>query len=318
MPGENTTTGMIVYYNIDAVKLETCSVVTIGTYDGIHAGHKAVLKKLAEMAQKENCKSVVVTFYPHPRLVLYPEQKDLKLIDTEEEKLAKFEEMGIDMLIVIPFNSTFAQIPYAVFVEDILVKKLSIRRFILGRDHRFGKQREGNLEAIQTMGEKYNFAIDFVPTTTYNDMEISSTKIRKAMAAGDVETACHMLGDFFSLKAVVVPGRKIGQKIGFPTANLNVVLPDKLIPAEGVYAVKVKWHNELLKGMLNIGKNPTAGPDGLLKIEVHIFNFNQNIYGHTLQIFFVKRIRNEMKFGSFDMLQKQLFEDKALAEAILA
>lgn len=309
---------MVVYYDIEAVKLETCSVVTIGTYDGIHAGHKAVLNKLAEMAQKENCKSVVVTFYPHPRLVLYPEQKDLKLIDTEEEKLAKFEEMGIDILIVIPFNSTFAQIPYAVFVEDFLVKKLSIKRFILGRDHRFGKQREGNLEAIQSMGGRYHFAIDFVPTTTCNDMEISSTKIRKAVMTGDVETASNMLGDFFSLKAVVVPGKKIGQKIGFPTANLSVVHPDKLIPAEGVYAVKVKWHNELFKGMLNIGKNPTAGSDDTLKIEVHIFNFNSNIYGHTLQVFFVKRIRNEMKFSGFDMLQKQLFEDKALAEAILA
>ena len=308
---------MRIINDIGPISFERCSVVTIGTYDGIHAGHKSVLDKLVEAAKSNNCQSVVVTFYPHPRFVLYPEQKDLKLIDTEEEKLEKFIEMGIDVLVVIPFSKDFAATPYAEFVENVLVKKLRIKKFILGRDHKFGKQREGNLQALLALGDKYNFSIEYVTTTEYDGQEISSTKIRKAIAAGTVDTAGYMLGSFFSVRAKVISGQKIGQKIGFPTANLLVEHPDKLIPGEGVYAVKVKHNNTLYKGMLNIGKNPTASHDDKLKIEVHIFDFHKNIYNDTIQVYFVKRIRNEMKFNSFDLLQKQLFEDKKTAETLL-
>ncbi len=302
---------MKILNGFENIVLDQCSVISIGTYDGIHAGHKKVITKLVQDAKEHQCLSVVITFSPHPRLVLYPEQKDLKLIDTEEEKFDKFRKMGIDVLIVIPFSKEFAATSYIHFVEEFLVKKLSIRKFVLGKDHRFGKHREGNLEAMQNLAETYNFTIDYVSTYEFEGIEVSSTKIRKAIVIGDIEKANKMIGDYFSLEAHVIEGRKIGQHIGFPTANLEIENPYKLIPPEGVYAVIVLYDDKKYKGMLNIGKNPTVSNDANLKTEVHILDFSQNIYGDSIRVLFVKRIRNEMKFDNLDMLKQQLSKDKS-------
>jgi len=309
---------MKIFSGFENINIESDSVVTIGTYDGIHLGHKEVLKKLTDEAEKGNYTSVVITFSPHPRLVLYPEQKDLKLVDSEEEKIIKLRNLNIDILIIIPFNKEFAALSYTTFVEEFLIKKLNIKKFILGKDHRLGKQREGDYSALQKLSFKYGFSVDYVSTLKYNDIEISSSKIRKAIINGDIELANFMIGNRFTLKARVVEGQKIGQKIGFPTANLIVETPDKIIPGEGVYAVKVKYKNILYKGMLNIGKNPTVTNDNTIKIEVHIIDFDKNIYGDLMEIFFVKKIRDEKKFDSLDLLKEQLNNDKIAAEKFLS
>jgi len=308
---------MKIFEGFENIDLITSSVVTIGTYDGIHAGHKKVLKKLTTEAKKEHCVSVVITFSPHPRLVLYPEQKDLKLIDSEEEKIEKFKKLNIDILIIVPFTKEFASLSYISFVEDFLIKKLNIRKFVLGKDHKLGKQREGDFFALQKLALRYGFTVDYVQTLVYNGIEISSSKIRKAIINGDIECANLMIGDLFTLKAHVVEGRKIGQQIGFPTANLSVDDPDKLIPSDGVYAVRVILGNLQYNGMLNIGKNPTVNADNNIKIEVHIFEFNKIIYGNFIEILFVKKIRDEIKFDNLELLRKQLESDKINAEAIL-
>jgi riboflavin kinase / FMN adenylyltransferase len=308
---------MNIFNGFSDINLPPCSAVTIGTYDGIHKGHKLVLSQLVQKARKNKCQSVVITFYPHPRHVLYPEQSDLKLIDTEEEKLAKFKKIGIDNLVIIPFTKEFAATSYITFVEEYLVKKLRIRSFVLGKDHRFGKQREGDAEAMQKLAVEYGFTFDYVETLFYEDQEISSTKIRKALAAGDIETSTEMIGDYFTLAAEVVPGKKIGHTIGFPTANLEVNNKNKIIPAQGVYAVLVKYENAFLKGMLNIGTNPTVSNDATVKIEVNIFDFNADIYGKTLEISFVKRIRDELSFSSLEQLSACLEQDKEEALKIL-
>jgi len=308
---------MIIYNDFNNINLATCSVVTIGTYDGIHLGHKKVLKKLTDEAKKENCSSVVITFSPHPRLVLYPDQKDLKLIDTEEEKYDKFLKLNIDFLIVIPFDKEFAGISYTSFVEDFLIKKLNIKKFILGKDHRLGKQREGDYTALQKLSEKYGFSVDYVQTLECNGVEISSSKIRKAIISGEIEDANAMMGDFYTLKACVVEGRKIGQQMGFPTANLQNEISDKLIPCKGVYAVRVLHEGALYDGMLNIGINPTVSTDNAIKLEVHIFNFNKNIYGDFLEVMFIKRIRDEIKFSNLTQLKSRIEQDKMEAINIL-
>lgn len=308
---------MKIFNDFSNIEFTGCSVVTIGTYDGIHAGHKKVLAKLTAEAQKNNCSSIVITFSPHPRLVLYPDQKDLKLIDTEEEKICKLRKLNIDYLIVVPFNKEFANISYISFVEDFLIKKLKIKKFILGKDHRLGKQREGDYLALQKLSFKYGFDVEYVQTLKFNRAEISSSKIRKAIKKGDIENANLMIGDNFSLNALVVEGKKIGKKLGFPTANLFINNSDKILPYNGVYAVKILHNNVLYNGMLNIGKNPSVSNDGNIKIETHIFNFDKNIYGHTLELFFIKRIRDEMTFENLDFLKIQLENDKAEAMRIL-
>jgi len=301
---------MKIFRGFDNVDFSYPSVVTIGTYDGIHKGHIKVLEKLVLEARYLNCKSIVITFFPHPRHVLYPDQKDLKLIDTEEEKHDKFIKLGVDVLIIIPFTKSFSEIPYITFVEDYLVKKLKILKFVLGKDHRFGKNREGNFEEMRKLSELQQFTIDYVPTYEYHGIEVSSTKIRKAIAMGNIALANLMLGNYFSIKAKVVEGRKIGNSIGFPTANLSMNDALKLLPPIGVYAVKVKHGNGFFYGMLNIGKNPTINYNDDLKIEVHILDFNEMIYGATIELFFVERVRDEMKFGSLDLLKTQLKKDK--------
>ena len=308
---------MKIFKGFENINFKTNSVVTIGTYDGLHIGHKKVLEKLIIEAKKENFLSIVITFSPHPRLFLYPEQKDLKLIDTEEEKIKKFEKLNIDILIIVPFNKEFANLSYTSFVEDFLVKKLNIKKFIIGKDHRLGKQREGDFFALQKLSKKYDFNVEYIEILDYNGIEISSSKIRKALSNGDIECANFMIGDYFSLQARVVEGLKIGYKIGFPTANLFIENSNKMIPQNGVYAVKVKQGNNLFNGMLNIGINPTVSIDSNIKIEVNIFEFDKIIYGDFIEILFVKKIRNEMKFDNIELLKNQLKKDKINAEVIL-
>lgn len=308
---------MRIINDINNLSLITCSVLTIGTYDGIHAGHKMVLQKLVDEARALQCESVVITFFPHPRHVLFPDQTDLKLIDTEEEKLEKFKKIGIDTLIIIPFTKEFALTSHMSFVEDFLVQKLRIKKFVLGKDHRFGNEREGGMEAMQLLAQKHDFSVDYLETFTFQGRDVSSTKIRKAISAGEVMLANAMLDDYFSVTASVVEGRKIGNTIGFPTANLVVQNKDKLLPCQGVYAVWVDYSDKTYHGMLNIGKNPSVSDDNNTKIEVHILNFDQQIYGETLKLKFVKRLRDEKKFNSLDELKSQLQLDKSLVQSIL-
>ena len=286
--------------------------VTIGTYDGIHAGHQKILSRLIKLARQQNGESVLLTFWPHPRLVLQPTNHDLKLINTMDEKIDLLRRAGLDNLLMVPFSKKFANISKDEFIEEILVNNLQTRSLIAGYDHRFGKNREGDFKDLENASGKYGFYLEEIPAQTVNDIAVSSTKIRNALAEGDIETANGYLKYPFFLTGQVEEGDRIGRDLGYPTANISIKEEYKLIPDNGVYVVLVKWQGQLLKGMLNIGYRPTVSGTKKM-IEVNIFDFNQEIYGETLRIFLLHRIRDEVKFADLEELKTQLGQDKEKA-----
>ncbi len=308
---------MELFYGFDKIDALKPSAITIGTYDGVHKGHRKVLSALSSLSRQHGLASLIITLSPHPRIVLNSDS-NVKLIDTEQEKYEKFGALGIDFTVVIPFDKDFARMSYKAFVEDLLVKRLNIDFFVFGKDHRFGHKREGNLSALDALAKKHQFNIKYVHTFVQEGIDISSTKIRQALENGEVEKANMMLGQEFSLSALVVDGHKHGSCLGFPTANLFIDNPYKIIPAQGVYAVKV-WHDgSCYKGMMNIGKNPTMKTDDKVSLEVHIFDFKKNIYNNILKVLFVKKIRDEIKFESPEALKAQLKKDKAIVASVLS
>ncbi|MDD3876461.1 MAG: bifunctional riboflavin kinase/FAD synthetase [Bacteroidales bacterium] len=308
---------MKLFRNINEIDLPKCTAVTVGTYDGVHIGHRQVLNKLKETAERNHCQSVVVTFSPHPRIVLNQGKSDLKLIDTEEEKYEKIKQIGIDNLVVIPFNLEFSKLSYKEFVENILLRKLALKHFVFGKDHQLGHNRQGTSEAISELSQKYGFGISYVNTYDIKGIDVSSTKIRNALLSGDVKSANIMLGDYFCLTATVVEGMKVGRNIGFPTANLFVQDTNKILPGQGVYAVKVKYKDNFYQGMMNFGKKPTITSEDNLIPEVHIFDFSSYLYNETMQVFLIEKMRDEIRFENIDMLKQQLSKDKENALSIL-
>ncbi|MDQ1769935.1 bifunctional riboflavin kinase/FAD synthetase [Labilibaculum sp. A4] len=286
-------------------------VVTIGTFDGVHLGHRKVIRRLQELAQKVNGETVIFTFYPHPRLVLNTEDNGLRLINTLEEKKVLLEAAGIDHLVVYPFTKEFSKLTYVEFVEKILVKQLGMKYLVVGYDHRFGHNREGKYEDLKVFADQLNFKIERQDVLNMDAINVSSTKIRNAIADGDIQMANKYLGYRFFIKGDVVNGKKLGHTIGFPTANIDPQESYKLVPKDGVYAVKVDVDDKRYLGMLNIGVRPTVNNQlDNRSIEVHILDFNQDIYFKNITIHFYQRIRNEQFFASLDELKAQLAKDK--------
>jgi riboflavin kinase/FMN adenylyltransferase len=290
-------------------------VVTVGVYDGVHRGHWQILQKVVALAKETSCQSVVITFEPHPRLVLN-HAGEVKLLQSPEEKIARFREAGIDALIIVPFDKDFAALPPADFIRGHLVEKLNISAIITGHDHFFGKSRTGDFAMLTECGIQYGFKVEQVDQISHCEGPVSSSAIRTALNEGNVKLAGCMLGYPYTLKGNVVGGNKIGKGIGFPTVNLQVQDPHKLIPALGVYASLVRWNANTYKGMTNIGLRPTIEANRLT-IEANIFDFNTDIYHENISISLVDRIRDEQKFSSLDELVDQLALDKEVAIRML-
>ncbi len=308
---------MNIYHGIEDFKKLNYAVVTSGTFDGVHVGHKKILNRLKEIAKAHNGETVVITYWPHPRLVLYPDQVDIKLLNTFEEKAELLKKEGIDHLVRIPFTKNFSQLTSQEFIKNIVVDKIGTKKLVIGYDHRFGKNREGSFDHLKANSSTYGFDVEEIPRQDVDHLTVSSTKIRAALLEGDVITSGELLGRDFSLTGRVVKGEKIGRIIGFPTANIEIEFKHKLIPADGAYAVLIKYCNDIYQGMLNIGFRPTVS--GKAKtIEVNIFDFNKDIYGENISLYFKKKIRDEMKFNDIDALKDQLNKDKIEASSILS
>ncbi|HEY5750968.1 MAG TPA: bifunctional riboflavin kinase/FAD synthetase [Chryseolinea sp.] len=307
---------MKIYHGIDDFVRLNYAVVTSGTFDGVHVGHQTILSRLRETAEKNGGETVVITFWPHPRLVLHPEDTSLKLLNTFEEKAALLKAQGIHHLVRIPFTKEFSQLSSEEFITQIIVKTIGTRKLVIGHDHHFGKNREGSFEQLLADGPKYGFEVEEISRQDIDHVGVSSTKIRKALEEGDIDTATHFLGNFYSLTGRVVMGDKLGRLLGYPTANIEVDTAYKLVPADGIYAVTVDHANKRYKGMLYIGNRPTV--NGVKRnIEVNIFDFAQDIYGESLTVHFHKLIRGDIKFSDLEALKAQLHLDKIAAMKIL-
>lgn len=290
-------------------------MVTIGTFDGVHIGHKAILKRLVETSKKENLDSVVLTFFPHPRMVLQ-ENVDIKLINTIEERTELLEKTGLDHLVIHPFTHAFSRLTALEYVRDILVNRLKAKKIIIGYDHRFGRNRIADIDDLKEFGRAYDFEVEEISAKELDDVAISSTKIRKALNEGDVETANSYLGYYFMISGEVVRGKAIGRTIKYPTANLKLKEAYKLIPKNGVYVVQSIIRGEKVFGITSIGTNPTVG--GKEKtIETHFLDFNQDLYEKEITVEFLKFIRDEATFDSIEMLRQEIIKDEIFAKKYL-
>ena len=299
---------MKIYTDLSNYTSKNKTFVTIGTFDGVHVGHQKVLSNLINSAKKDNATAVLLTFFPHPRMVL---QKDtsIKLINTIEERIVLLEKTGLDTLVIHEFTKDFAEKTALDFVKNVLVDNLKISKLIIGYDHRFGKNREGNFEQLTAFGKTFGFEVSKIPQQEIDNITISSTKIRKAIELGNIEEANRNLGYAFMLTGEIVKGNNLGEKIGFPTANLAIKETYKLLPKTGSYIVKSELENETVYGMMNIGFNPTV-KGKTQTIEIHFFNFNKDLYGKKIQIDVLKFLRDEQKFDSVEDLKNQLEKDK--------
>jgi len=298
-----------IYNHFSEFKKLNNAVATIGTFDGVHYGHQKIIKRLCELAKATGGESVILTFFPHPRLIIDPENQDLKMINTINEKAKMLETLGVDHLIITPFTRDFSNLTPAEYIQNILVDTIGIKHLIVGYDHRFGKDRKGGLQDLETFSKNFNYKIEQIPEQDINDVAVSSTKIRTALLDGDVALAANYLGYNFSLYGKVIKGDKIGRTIGFPTANLFIEETYKLIPSDGIYAVTVEMTGEVFKGMAYIGQRPTI--NGMTRnIEVNIFDFNQEIYGQDIKMNFLEFLRHDVKFTGLEALTEQLQRDK--------
>lgn len=296
---------MKIFQGIEELEQFLFPVVTIGTFDGLHFGHKKILNRLKEIAKKYGGETVVITFYPHPRMVLFPDDNDIKLLSSQEEKIMLLEKLGIDNLIIIPFSKEFSRLTSLDFVRNILVNKIGTKKLVIGYDHHFGKNREGSFEHLLEFGPVYGFDVEEIPEQDIDEVAVSSSKIRNSLLEGNVELANTFLERKYSLIGTVIKGDQVGRTLGYPTANINIAFPHKLIPAFGVYLVEVIVAEKKYFGALNIGVRPTL-INKKPQIEVYIFEFDQEIYGREVEVLFIKKIRNEQKFSSLEELKNQI------------
>ena len=299
---------MKIFNNIQSYSSEKESILTIGTFDGVHIGHNKILTKLVEESKKNNLSSLIMTFFPHPRIVLQ-KSEEIKMIDTMDEKIHLFEKTGVDNLIIQPFDENFSKIRAKEFVEEILVKKLKIKHIIIGYDHRFGKDREASVDDLKKFGLNYMFTVEEIAAQEIHSIAISSTKIRNAILKGEIKKCNEYLGRNFMLTGEVVHGDGLGKKINFPTANIEIPETYKIIPKNGVYLVKAIINSEIYFGMMNIGVRPTIGGKNK-SLEIHFFNFKDNIYNKTISVEIICKIRDEEEFSSIDELKIQLKKDE--------
>ncbi|MGV8945361.1 MAG: bifunctional riboflavin kinase/FAD synthetase [Lutibacter sp.] len=299
---------MKIYTDLAAYTSKNKTFVTIGTFDGVHVGHQKVLSNLIQGAKKNNATSVLLTFFPHPRMVLQ-RNTAIKLINTIDERIKLLEKTGLDIVVIQKFTEGFAEQTSLDFVKNVLVNSLKISNLIIGYDHRFGKNREGNFEQLTTYGKTFGFDVNKISQQEIDHIAISSTKIRKAIELGNIEEANRYLGYAFMLTGEIVKGKHLGKKIGFPTANLHIKETYKLLPKTGSYIVKSELENETVYGMMNIGFRPTVKGKNQT-IEVHFFDFNKDLYGKKIQVEVLKFLREEQKFDSVEDLKNQLQKDK--------
>lgn len=307
---------LVTLHNISEFPKGGKTFVTIGTFDGVHYGHQRILEKLVSEAQKAGKKSVLLTFFPHPRMVLQKD-KSLELINTIEERKSLLEKTGLDYLIIHPFSKEFSRLTALAYVRDILVNQFNVSKLCIGYDHHFGKNREGNITQLREYSKLYDFEIEEIPAQDIDDVSVSSTKIRRALAEGNIKTANKYLGYPYMLNGTVVNGKQLGGKIGFPTANIDVKEAYKLIPKTGVYVVRSNFEGALIYGMMNIGKRPTV--DGKHQtIEVHFFDFNTDLYGKSITVELLYFLRDEHKFDSIESLILQLQKDEVNSRNFIA
>ena len=292
-------------------------VVTSGTFDGVHLGHQKILKRIRHIADEIGGETVLITFWPHPRLVLYPDEHNLRLLTTFEEKAHLLREFGIDHLLTIPFTKEFAALSSAEFIQQILIDTIKTRKLVIGYDHRFGKNREGGFDYLKANVDRYGFELEEISREDVDNVGISSTKIRKALEEGKVEVANEYLGRAYELNGIIIKGQQLGRSIGFPTANVHIPHDYKLIPHDGAYAVKVSIEGEIHTGMLNIGNRPTVNGSSKT-IEVHLFDFEGDLYDKRISVHLKAYLRPEVRFSGLDELKNQLQKDRNLAMQLLS
>ena len=309
---------MKVYRSLQQLPVFNRAVLTIGTFDGVHLGHQQIIRQLLMEAEETGGESVLISFYPHPRKIVQPDRQIAELT-TLDERIELLKRQGLDNLVVVPFNKEFSEQTAEQYIKDFLVDRFHPALIIIGYDHKFGNNREGDYRLLEQMGEQYNYTVKEIPQQLINEVTISSTKIRQALSNGEIETANQLLGYPYFFKGNVIEGNKLGRKLGYPTANLQIQDPDKLVPANGVYAVEAQIEGEtsMLKGMMNIGNRPTV--DGTRRsIEVHLFDFDEDIYNRHLKVHVRFHLRNEVKFDGLEKLIEQLHKDKEISISKLA
>jgi riboflavin kinase/FMN adenylyltransferase len=299
---------MKIYRSIEDYDEDKRSVVTIGTFDGIHLGHQKILSRLIKSSKSKDLNSVVLTFFPHPRIILN-KYNEVKMIDTLDEKIIHLNEIGIDSLVIHPFDKNFSLLSANQFIKDFLVDKLKIKHIIIGYDHRFGKGREASVTDLKNYADDYDFTVEEIKAQEIEKITVSSTKIRNSINQGDIKTTEKYLGRSFNLTGKIVKGDGLGKKINYPTANIFIEETYKIIPKDGVYLVETIIEDKLFNGMMNIGHRPTIGTN-VKSIEVHLFNFNEDIYGKVISIKMISKIRDEKKFSSIQALKEQLVKDE--------
>lgn len=292
-------------------------VLTIGTFDGVHLGHQVILDRLRMAAARADGESVLFTFHPHPRMVLHPHDNDLRLLNTPEEKHRLLKQAGLDHLLVVPFSRSFSRMHALDYVRDILVDRLGVHAVVIGYDHRFGRNREGDITLLRQLGEAYAFDVEEIPAQEIDHVKVSSTKIREALLAGEVARANALLGHAYMLSGVVVKGRQLGRTIGWPTANVGGIDPYKLIPRDGVYAISATTAHGPFHGMLSIGVRPTVEAHGARTVEAHLFGLEAELYGEPITVRLHHRLRDEVRFESMDAMKDQIALDKEAALRLL-
>jgi riboflavin kinase/FMN adenylyltransferase len=300
-----------IFKSIHEFVSEAKTIVTLGTFDGVHTGHKSILEKLMKSSRASGCESVVLTFFPHPRMVLQ-QNTDIRLLNTIDEKAMLLEEYGIDNLIIHPFDHAFSRLSAEEFVKDLLVDKLNICKIIIGHDHRFGRNRTADINDLIAYGKEFGFEVEQISALEINEVSVSSTKIRNALLEGNIETANKYLGYPYFFTGTVVQGRQLGRTINFPTANIKIPEDYKLIPSIGIYVVSSMINDVRYYGMMSIGTNPTVGGTSL-SVEVYYFDLDEDLYGKELRVDIYYRMRDELKFASIDELQQQLEEDRRVS-----
>lgn len=307
---------MITVQSISKYDKVHSTAITIGTFDGVHVGHRKILERLIYNAKVLGLKSMVLTFFPHPRMVLQ-QDVSIQLLNTIEEKISIMKSLGLDYLIIHPFTKDFSRLSATEFVRDILVYQLKVRKIIIGYDHRFGRNRNANIHDLIAFGNALDFQVEEISAQEIDDVSVSSTKIRKALEVGDVRTANNYLGYNYMLTGTVVKGKGLGRKLDFPTANLSIAEEYKLIPKNGVYVVSSIINDKIVYGMMNIGINPTVAGTKLT-IEINFFDFDQDLYGKMIQIDIIDRIRDEYKFSSLEALKEQLRKDRETSLSLIS
>ncbi|WP_428661597.1 bifunctional riboflavin kinase/FAD synthetase [Runella sp.] len=307
---------MQVYYDIGDFEPLQNAIVTSGTFDGVHLGHQKILARLTETAQTFGGESVVITFWPHPRMVVSKDSQNLRLLSTLEEKIELLRQNGVQHLVVIPFTREFSELSSEEFIQQILVEKIGTKKLVIGYDHHFGRNREGSFDYLQQHAPRYGFQIEEIPRQEIEHITVSSTKIRQALLEGDTTIATELLGRTYTFTGIVVKGRQLGRTIGYPTANVHITESYKLIPVDGIYAVRVEVRGQRLNGVMSIGFRPTVNGKNRTQ-EVYIFDFNEDVYGEKMTVELVQYIRPELKFDGLEALTKAIEADCVAAMEVL-